>query len=197
MGQCGSLRRLASLLKMLKHFKLPQKIPMPFKAIVIAGPNGAGKTTFARKFLPKVHDCQHFINADLLAQGLSPLHPEREAMRAGRLMLQLICESVTAKETFSIETTLSSRNYLKHLRDWKKQGFKIILIFIALDSPDLAIRRVAQRVREGGHNIPTPTIIRRFKRGQQLLPEYCALADEWYSYRNSDGTFHLTDEAPH
>ncbi len=110
-------------------------------------------------------------------------------------MLQLIEESVEAKETFAIETTLSSRNYLKPIKRWKQEGYQITLIFISLDNPELAIRRVAQRVQEGGHNISTQTIIRRFKRGQELFPEYCETADEWYSYLNSDGTFHLTDES--
>lgn len=168
-------------------------MPAP-TAIIIAGPNGAGKTTFARKFLPKIRDCQRFINADLLAQGLSPLHPEQEAFRAGRLMLDLIEESVANRESFAIETTLSSRNYLSHLKSWKNLGYHTVLIFISLDSPDLAIRRVAQRVEEGGHHIPTPTIIRRFHRGLKRFPEYCEIADEWYSYRNSDGTFHLTEK---
>ena len=166
-------------------------------AIIIAGPNGAGKTTFAIKFLPKVLDCRRFINADLLAKGLSPLHPEREAFRSGRLMLQLINESVEANETFAIETTLSSRNYLNHIQSWKNKGYEVVLLFIELDSPELAIRRVAQRVKEGGHDIPKTTIIRRFERGQLLFPEYCAIVDKWYSYLNTDGTFSLTDESAH
>ena len=161
-------------------------------AIIIAGPNGAGKTTFAEEFLPKLIDCDTFINADLLAKGLSPLNPDREAFRAGRLMLELIGEAVANQNTFSIETTLSSRNYLRHIQDWKDQSYRVVLIFISLESPELAIQRVARRVSEGGHNIPDSTIIRRFHRGKALLPLYCNLADKWYQFNNSEGDYELT-----
>ncbi|WP_411845996.1 zeta toxin family protein [Roseibacillus persicicus] len=166
-------------------------------AIIIAGPNGAGKTTFAEEFLPKLIDCDTFINADLLAKGLSPFHPEREAFRAGRLMLQLIGEAVAKQETFSIETTLSSQNYLRHIQHWKEKGYRVLLIFLSLDSPELAVKRVARRVSEGGHSIPEKTIIRRFHRGQTLLPRYCNLADEWYHYNTSKGDYELSKESSH
>ena len=94
-----------------------------------------------------------------------------------------------SNETFAIETTLSSRNYLNHIQGWKNKGYQVVLLFIELDSPELAIRRVAQRVKEGGHDIPKTTIIRRFKRGQQLLPAYCSVLEKWASYNNTDGTF--------
>jgi len=109
-------------------------------------------------------------------------------------MLELIDESVAAGETFAIETTLSSRNYLKQISRWKEHGYQVLLIFISLDTPELATRRVAQRVAEGGHHIPTSTIIRRFHRGRQHFPAYCEIVNEWYSYLNSDGTFHLTNK---
>lgn len=163
-------------------------------AIIIAGPNGAGKTTFAEEFLPALAECDQFINADLLAKGLSPFHPEREAFRAGRLMLQLIEEAVTKQQSFAIETTLSSRNYLAHIEHWKRRGFEVCLIFISLKDAEMAIQRVARRVFEGGHSIPEPTIIRRFQRGRALLPQYCKSADQWYYYDNSNGYYELIDK---
>ena len=144
-------------------------------AIIIAGPNGAGKTTFATKFLPKVLDCQRFINADLLAKGLSPLNPDREAFRAGRLMLQLIHESVEANETFAIETTLSSRNYLNHIQGWKNKGYQIVLLFIELDSPELAIRRLPSESKKVATTFLKPPLFVVLKEANSSFPSIAQL----------------------
>jgi predicted ABC-type ATPase len=117
--------------------------------LILAGPNGAGKTTFAREFLPAEAECPTFINADLIAAGLSPFHPERAAVRAGRLMLQLIAERTERGESFAFETTLAARNYAKSIPRWRARGYRVKLIFLDLPSPELAIARVSV-LRSGG-----------------------------------------------
>ncbi len=128
------------------------------KIIIIAGPNGAGKTTFAEEFLPKEAGCPTFVNADLIAAGLAPFQPERAAFRAGRLMLEEIYNHVLKGESFAFETTLSGRGYVGLIPGWQAGGYIIKLFFLRLASPELAIARVRQRVREGGHNIPEPLL---------------------------------------
>lgn len=110
-------------------------------------------------------------------------------------MLQLIQESVSAQASFAIETTLSSRNYLSHISHWTDQGYTTSLVYLSLATPELAIRRVAQRVSEGGHDIPELTIRRRFDRSRALFPTYCQIVDNWYHYENTDGQFHLTESS--
>ena len=95
------------------------------KVLIIAGPNGAGKTTFARTFLPKEADCPRFINADLIAAGISPFNPEKAALRAGKIMLKELNSATLQKQSFAFETTLASINYLKHIKHWKQQGYHI------------------------------------------------------------------------
>lgn len=154
--------------------------------IVIAGPNGAGKTTFAREFLPQEADCPTFINADLIAQGLSPFRPEAAALRAGRIMLELIADCVRRGESFAIETTLSGRGYARLIPEWKRAGFSITLFFLELPSAELAVQRVADRVTQGGHDIPEAVIRRRFAAGKRnFLSLYKPLADAWRHYDNA------------
>jgi predicted ABC-type ATPase len=154
--------------------------------IVIAGPNGAGKTTFARAFLPKEANCPHFINADLIAAGLSPFAPEVAAFRAGRLMLEEIAGCVARDESFAFETTLAGLTYLRHIRDWRKAGYHVSLFFLSLPSVELAIARVKQRVRQGGHNIPESVIRRRFAAGlSNFERHYRAAVSSWALYDNS------------
>ncbi|WP_374326583.1 zeta toxin family protein [Azonexus sp.] len=156
------------------------------KIIVIAGPNGAGKTTFARAFLPKEADCPRFINADLIAAGLSPFAPEAEAVKAGRLMLREIGICVERGESFSFETTLSGVAYAKHIETWRAAGYHVSLFFLALPSPEMAIARVAERVRQGGHDIPEPVIRRRFEAGRRNFDErYRWAVDAWALYDNA------------
>jgi len=159
------------------------------RMIIIAGPNGAGKTTFAEEFLPNEADCPIFVNADLIAAGLAPFDPDRVAIKAGRLMLEEIFDHVRRRETFAFETTLSGRIYARHIPEWRKQGFTIKLFFLRLASPELAIARVRQRVRAGGHDVPEETIRRRFAAGLHHLEEiYKPIVDEWVVYDNSSGT---------
>lgn len=120
------------------------------RCIVIAGPNGAGKTTFAREFLPREAGVLHFVNADLIASGLSPLRPELAAQRAGRLVLAEIDRLAKASKDFAFETTLSGRTYLRLLNRWKATGYRIDMVFLWLPSVQLALQRIAARVRQGG-----------------------------------------------
>ncbi len=158
------------------------------RIIIIAGPNGAGKTTFAEEFLPNEADCPIFVNADLIAAGLAPFDPDRMAIKAGRLMLEEIFDHVRRHDTFAFETTLSGRTYARHIPEWRKKGYAIKLFFLRLASPELAIARVRQRVKAGGHNVPEETIRRRFKAGIHNLEElYKPIVDEWVVYDNSSG----------
>ncbi len=159
---------------------------MSKKIIIIAGPNGAGKTTFARAFLPAEAQCPRFINADLIAAGLSPFFPETAAFKAGRLMLQEIASCAEHGESFAFETTLSGLVYLRHIRDWRELGYHVSLFFLSLPSADMAIARVAERVRQGGHNIPESAIRRRFDSGRKNFENrYRDAVDAWALYDNS------------
>lgn len=135
------------------------------RCIVIAGPNGAGKTTLAREFLPKDAGVMHFVNADLIAGGLSPLRPEFAALAAGRLVLAELDRLAKSKQNFAFETTLSGQVYLGRLKRWKAAGYRIEILFLRLSSVQIALRRIAARVRQGGHNVPKEDVLRRFKRG--------------------------------
>ncbi len=154
---------------------------------VIAGPNGADKTTFARQFLPRYRDCLEFINADLIAGGLSPLRPETAAIPAGRLMLRQIYTLSAQRHDFGFETTLSGRSYLRLFRQLKQRGYEIHVIFLWLRSVELSLQRVALRVREGGHNVPENVIRRRFRKSiRNLFGEYRNLWDSILVFDNSE-----------
>jgi predicted ABC-type ATPase len=155
------------------------------KIIIIAGPNGAGKTTFARSFLPEEAQCPRFINADLIAVGLSPFAPEAAAIKAGRLMLREIAECTERGESFAFETTLSGLVYVAHIREWRAQGYRVSLFFLALPDAEVAVARVAERVRQGGHHIPEDVIRRRFDAGLRNFEQaYKAAVDAWVKYDN-------------
>ncbi|MBZ0263493.1 zeta toxin family protein [bacterium] len=165
------------------------------KIIIIAGSNGAGKTTFAEEFLPNEAGIFTFINADLIAAGLAPFDPARAAFRAGRLMLQEIHDHACRGESFSFETTLSGRGYAVHIPVWRADGYIVKLFFIRLASPELAIARVQQRVREGGHDIPEQIIRRRFASGLHNFNHlYKPLVDDWALYDNSRSEPELIEE---
>ena len=199
----------------------------PPTVYVIAGPNGAGKTTFASEFLPDFVDCREFLNADLIAAGLSPFAPESQNIRAGRLLLERIKELGEAKQDFGLvgqrhfwrkpsvfatrsvseglyltrslayasgyyfektgavqlETTLSGRSYVRMLKDMQQQGYRVVLFFLWLPSADIAVSRVANRVRQGGHNVPEVDIRRRYVSGQRnLFQLYRPLVNAWWLY---------------
>lgn len=156
------------------------------RIVIIAGPNGAGKTTFARAFLPREAKLTRFINADLIAAGLSPFAPEAAAIKAGRLMLEEIGACAARGESFAFETTLSGLGYLRHIREWRAAGYHLSLFFLALPDADLAIARVAERVRQGGHHIPEDVIRRRFKAGRENFEQrYRTAVDSWALYDNA------------
>lgn len=162
---------------------------MDKKIIIIAGPNGAGKTSFARSFLPKEAQCLRFINADLIAAGLSPFAPEVAAIKAGRIMLEEITACVRREESFAFETTLSGLGYLMHIQQWRAQGYLVSIYFLALPNVEAAIARVAERVRQGGHNIPEPVIRRRFITGLRNFEQhYRAAVNAWAKYDNTGDT---------
>jgi len=150
---------------------------------VIAGPNGAGKTTFATQFLPEFVHCREFLNADLIAAGLAPFAPETQNIRAGRLLLQRIAELTDKREDFGFETTLSGRSYVRMFRKMRVGGYRIQLFFLWLPSADIAVSRVANRVRQGGHNIPEADIRRRYIAGQRnFFRLYQDIIDGWHLY---------------
>ena len=155
------------------------------RIVIIAGPNGAGKTTFAREFLPTDADLPNFVNADLIAAGLSPFAPELAAFKAGRLMLKEISDHVKHGESFSFETTLSGLTYAQMIPVWRTSGYVVKLIFLSLPDIDMAIERVANRVVQGGHNVPEDVIKRRFVHGRENFERYKLLVDSWQLYDNS------------
>lgn len=153
---------------------------------IIAGCNGAGKTTASMTVLPEVLHCREFVNADEIAKGLSPFRPEEVAVQAGRLMLERIDRLLTRGETFAIETTLATRSYANLVRRAKAAGYTVILLFFWLPSPEMAEMRVAQRVAEGGHDIPREVIRRRYWLGlRNLLEIYAPEVDVWSMYDNT------------
>lgn len=153
---------------------------------IIAGPNGAGKTTFALAYLPCEANCPVFVNADLIAAGISPFGPEAAAIRAGRVMLGEFRHYVRNGRSFAFETTLSGRSLVRMIRQWRAEGYFVKLIFLSLRTPEEAIRRVAKRVSQGGHDVPESVIRRRFHKG---LANYRCLyrkcVDHWSHFDNS------------
>ena len=156
------------------------------KVMIIAGPNGAGKTTFAGEFLPNEAGCPNFVNADLIAAGLAPFAPDTAAFRAGRLMLAEIHNNARRGESVAFETTLSCRHYARLIPQWQLAGYTAKLFFLKLVSPELAIARVRQRVKTGGHDVPEAIIRRRFAAGLRNFESlYKPVVDEWALYDNS------------
>jgi predicted ABC-type ATPase len=157
------------------------------RILILAGPNGAGKTTFAREFLLDEAQCPTFVNADLIAAGLSPFRPELAAMRAGRLMLELIGDLVARGESFAFETTLADRGYVRRIAEWQRVGYHVTVLFLSLPSADAAIRRVRWRITQGGHAIPEDVICRRFAAGRANFEKlYKPHADAWALYDSSE-----------
>ncbi len=153
---------------------------------IIAGCNGAGKTTASMTILPEVLECEEFVNADEIAKGLSPFHPEEMAIEAGKLMLKRIDTLMEERKTFAIETTLSTRSYKSMVERAQSLEYEVTLLFFWLPSPEMAEMRVAARVSSGGHNIPRDVIHRRYWNGLQNLFEiYAGIVDNWSMYDNS------------
>jgi predicted ABC-type ATPase len=159
---------------------------MPSPTIyLIAGCNGAGKTTFAKEFLPSVGVIR-FLNADEIARGLSPFDPSVVAFKAGRILLSELRELIDRQETLALESTLSGKTYVRIFKEAKQRGYRIELHFVWIPDVREAIRRVRQRVIEGGHDVPVKDIKRRFARSiQHLLDDYAPLANKWFLWDNS------------
>ncbi|MDO9541327.1 MAG: zeta toxin family protein [Kiritimatiellia bacterium] len=153
---------------------------------IIAGPNGSGKTTFAREFLPDYVKCPHFVNVDLIAQGLSPFSPQIAAMKAGRLVLEQLHDLVNRNFSFAFETTLSGKTYINFLKEAKRRGYQIHLFFLWIPSDKLALQRIKDRVAEGGHDVPAEDVRRRFIRSiHNFFQLYRPLLDSWMLFDNS------------
>jgi predicted ABC-type ATPase len=164
---------------------------------LIAGPNGAGKTTFAKEYLPNDARVMNFVNADLIATGLSPLRPELAAVAAARLVLEELDRLSKLRADFAWESTLSGFTYAKRIQEMKQLGYHVEIIYLQLASPKLALRRIAGSVRQGGHNVKKADVLRRFSRSWlNFQATYRPLADAWTVYDNSTRPPTLIESGP-
>ncbi|HEX8561955.1 MAG TPA: zeta toxin family protein [Flavobacterium sp.] len=162
---------------------------------IISGCNGAGKTTASFTILPEILNCKEFVNADEIAKGLSPFQPEKVSFESGRIMLRRINELLEQRENFAFETTLATKSYRSKVAEAKENGYNVTLLFFWLRNVDLAIERVKTRVDEGGHNIETPVIKRRYINGiNNLFDIYLPIVDEAMIFDNSEGKHILIAE---
>lgn len=162
---------------------------------IISGCNGAGKTTASYAMFPEMLDCKEFINADEIAKGLSPFQPEKVAIDAGRLMLMRMNEMLRTHEDFAIETTLATKSYVNFVRRAQQEGYFVTLIYFWLESPELAVKRVEQRVRFGGHYVPEDVVRRRYFAGMRnLFSLFIPIADYWILIDNSTDPFRMIAE---
>jgi predicted ABC-type ATPase len=158
----------------------------PPLVVVIAGPNGAGKSTAAPELLRHALRVQEFVNADPIAHGLSGLHPERAAIAAGRVMLARLKTLARLRADFAFETTLASRTFAPWLDELRAAGYRAHLVFLSLPSAELALQRVAERVRMGGHDVPADVVRRRFRAGlKNFFSIYRQRVDSWQMYDRS------------
>jgi predicted ABC-type ATPase len=165
------------------------------RIVIIAGPNGAGKTTFASEYLPNEAGCPVFVNADLIAAGLSPFAPELAAVQAGRMMLAAIKGHAARGDCFAFETTLSGLGYTRMVPTWRRAGYRVKLVFLSLPDADMALARVAARVAQGGHDVPAATVRRRFVAGIAHFHRlYKPLVDSWLLYDSAEMPPRLLDE---
>jgi predicted ABC-type ATPase len=167
---------------------------MDAHAYIIAGPNGAGKTTFARDFLPKYAHCREFLNADLVAAGISPFDPDAAAISAGRVLLARMKELIEQGKDFGFETTLAGKSYRQVLNDMKRRGYRLHAFYLWLPTVEVALARVARRVEQGGHNIVEAVVRRRFATGaRNFVESYLPIFDTWILFDSS--TFHPREVA--
>ncbi|MDR0907035.1 MAG: zeta toxin family protein [Rikenellaceae bacterium] len=157
------------------------------RLFVIAGCNGAGKTTASYTMMPEMLEINELVNADEIAKGLSPFNPESVAIQAGKIMLMRVRELIAAGADFAFETTLATKSYYTLIKDAQERGYFVTLLYMWLPSPEQAIKRVAQRVAEGGHNIPEAVIRRRYRASiKNLFNIYAPVCDYWMIYDSSD-----------
>lgn len=162
---------------------------------VIGGCNGAGKTTASFALLPDMLGCKEFVNADEIARGLSPFQPETVSIEAGRIMIRRMEGLIRQKQDFAIETTLATKSYVKFIQQAQEDGYFVTLLYFWLNSPELAIKRVEERVRSGGHNVPVEVIRRRYKSGaKNLFTMYTPICDYWIVVDNSENPFKVIIE---
>ncbi len=162
---------------------------------IISGCNGAGKTTASYSVLPDILDCKEFVNADEIAKGLSPFQPEKVAIEAGRIMLERINSLIKQNVDFAFETTLAAKSYARLVKLAKSQGYFVTLIYFWLNSPELAVERVRNRVNSGGHDIPISVIYRRYESGMNNLGNiYLPICDFWLIIDNSEPPFQIVAE---
>jgi len=153
---------------------------------ILGGCNGSGKSTISRTLLPDILDCKEFINADEIARGLSPFQPEKVAFKAGRLMLERIKTLAESKVNFAFETTLSTKSFIPLLKSFKENGSILTLIFLYLTEPQLAVQRIEERTRRGGHHIPPEVVMRRYYRGlKNFKTFFLPIANSWLVFDNS------------
>ncbi len=154
--------------------------------LIIAGPNGAGKTTFINTYLPEYTNVREFVNADLIAKGISPFEPEGAMIEAGRILLSRVHQLIVEKISFALETTMSGKSYATLIEMARKTGYEVRLYYIYLNSVELSLNRIADRVLEGGHNVPREDVLRRYNRSLKNFFElYLPMADEWQLFDNS------------
>ena len=162
---------------------------------IIAGCNGAGKTTASYSVLPEMLNCKEFVNADEIARGLSPFQPEKIAIQAGRIMLGRIKELINQHTDFAFETTLATKSYAKLIQEVQTKGYFVTLLFFWLKTPEMAVKRVKERVLSGGHNIQEDIIYRRYNAGiANLSKMYIPVSDYWMIIDNSNSPFQIVAE---
>lgn len=158
--------------------------------VIVAGPNGAGKTTFITTYLPEFTNIREFVNADMIAKGISPFDPDAAQIEAGRIMLNRIDQFIEERRSFAVESTISGRSALQWIRKARANRFLIKLYYIYVNSSTLSIERIAIRVEGGGHNIPDDIAFRRYFRSlRNLFDFYIPLADEITIVDNSESNF--------
>lgn len=162
------------------------------KLYIISGCNGSGKTTASYTLLPEMWECKYFVNSDEFAKGLSPFDPDKASLSAGRFMVKRINYLLERKEDFCIETTLSSRTLMNTIETARGYGYTITILFFWIDNVELAIQRVKARVTAGGHNVPEPTIRRRYRSGlRHFFEDYMPVSDRWMLADNTTVPFKL------
>ena len=158
------------------------------KLHIVAGPNGSGKTTFAREFLPKYAQCSNFINADLIAMGLSPFKPAQVQLTAGKILLKQVDDMLHNRKDFAFESTLAGKTYVRLIKEAKALGYTVHIYYLWIPSADLAKERIKQRVKQGGHHVPSVDVDRRYPRSlSHFLDVYGPMVDSWEIFDNAEG----------